>query len=219
MKHYYIYKITFLCGNLAGCYYIGKRTTVKNIEDDNYFGSGVIPKKYYKKYPPIIGETIQKEILEICNSKEELADKEKVWINDLYFTDDKCVNQKAGGDGGFASGFWKGKHLSEETKHKISESLKDKQLSEEHKKHISEAQKGKKKHSEESRKKISEANKGKIVSTKSRKKISEANKGKPSWNKGKTLSDEHKRKLSEAHKGKKFSEEHRRKISEAHKKE
>lgn len=199
MKHYYIYKITFLCGNLAGCYYIGKRTTIKNIEDDNYFGSGVIPKKYYKKYPPIIGETIQKEILEICNSKEELADKEKVWIADLYLTDDKCVNKKAGGDGGFAPELWKGKHLSEEHRRKLSEAAK-----------LRTGEKNSfygKKHSEETLNKISKSLKGKKSgennpmygkglfgesngmygkhhSEETRKKMSEKRKGRIPWNKG-----------------------------------
>jgi hypothetical protein len=156
LKHYYIYKITFLCGNLAGCYYIGKHITSKNIENDNYFGSGVIPQSYYKKYPPIIGKTIQKEILEICNSKEELADKEKVWINDLYFTDDKCVNQKAGGDGGWISRY--GFKHSEETKSKMRKPKTD-----EFKRKLSESKKGKKRGpmSEEQKEKIRNSMKGK----------------------------------------------------------
>ena len=49
-----------------------------------------------------------------------------------------------------------GKHLSEETKKKLSEARKGKPKSEEHKKKLSEAHKGKH-HSEESKKKISEA--------------------------------------------------------------
>ena len=56
--------------------------------------------------------------------------------------------------------FRKGKHLSAETRKKLSEANKGKTLSAEHKKKLSEAQKG---HcvSEETKKKISEASKGK----------------------------------------------------------
>ena len=52
-----------------------------------------------------------------------------------------------------------GKHLSEETKNKISYAKKGKQFSEEHKKKLSEAHKGKPK-TEETRNKMSEARKG-----------------------------------------------------------
>ena len=54
----------------------------------------------------------------------------------------------------------KGKHISEETKRKISEAMKGKHFSEEWKKKISEANRGKH-HSEETKKRISEVMKGK----------------------------------------------------------
>ena len=85
-----------------------------------------------------------------------------------------------------------GKHHSEETKRKISDSHKGKTHREDTKRKMSESRKGKH-HSEETKKKLSESNKGK------------------------TLSEEHSRKLSEAHKGNHHSEETRRKMSEAHK--
>lgn len=72
--------------------------------------------------------------------------------------------------------------LPEETKRKISNSLKGNKLS------------------EETKMKISEANKGRIFSEKHKRKMSEANRGK-------ILSEEHKRKISESLKGK----PHRRK--------
>ena len=74
----------------------------------------------------------------------------------------------------------KGKNLSDETRKKISESLKGSQLTEEHRKNISEAQKGRsacnkgKHHTEETRRKMSESLKGKHRSDETRKKISEA---------------------------------------------
>lgn len=40
-RFYYIYKISFLCGEPKGRYYIGKRTYFgSDIESDNYTGSG-----------------------------------------------------------------------------------------------------------------------------------------------------------------------------------
>lgn len=85
------------------------------------------------------------------------------------------------------------KHVSEETKRKISETLKGHTVSEEIRKKISESGKGRKL-SEEHRRKLLEAIKGKHHSEEWNRKISEAKKGKP-------RSEECKRKLSEAHKG------------------
>ena len=67
----------------------------------------------------------------------------------------------------------KGKHLSAETRKKISEARKGKHLS------------------KESRKKISEANKGE----------NNPRFGKPAWNNGKHLSEETRTKMGESHKG------------------
>ena len=83
------------------------------------------------------------------------------------------------------------KHLSIETKRKISNSLKGR---------------------------IS-WNKGKELSDEIKRKMSEARKGRAPWNKGKTgvYSDETRRKLSEAGNGKKHSEKTKKKMSEARK--
>lgn len=100
-KFHYIYKITCLCGNLNGYYYIGKHSTTHDDPlDDGYYGGGVIIRNYYKKYPPQIGVTITKEILElnedvVSNSKRELE-----IIGDLWKTDQLCLNRKKGGEGG-----------------------------------------------------------------------------------------------------------------------
>ena len=59
---------------------------------------------------------------------------------------------------------------------------------------------------------------GKHHSEEARRKMSEAKKGKSAWNKGRTASIATRRKLSESHKGKKLSEEHRKKIADAAKK-
>ena len=89
-----------------------------------------------------------------------------------------------------------GKHHSEETRGKISESLKGQHPSEETKKKMSEAKKGKKRKpfTEETRRKMSEAKKGRTFSEETRRKISETMKGK----KHGPMSEEHRRKISEA---------------------
>ena len=197
-RYYYIYKITFLKGSLNGKYYIGKKVGHKSdMINDGYFGSGRVCKRYYKKYPPVISETITKEILEVCESKEQLAECEKKWIGDLWETDENCVNLKRGGEGGC------GPH-SDETKRKISENhkgMKNKHHSDETKKKMSKQRKGEnnsmygvhrygkyapmysKHHSDETKRKISEQCKGRI-----------------SPNKGIKFSEEHKQKMSEARK-------------------
>lgn len=75
-----------------------------------------------------------------------------------------------------------GKHLSEDTKRKLSEAHKGKTLSEEHRRKMSEVRKGEKnplfgkKHSKEVKRKISEAMKGRVFSEETRRKLSEATK-------------------------------------------
>ena len=76
-----------------------------------------------------------------------------------------------------------GKHLSEESRKKLSESKKGKHRSEETRKKISESKKGK--HlSVETRKKLSESIKGKHRSEETRKKMSESHKGNHWYNNG-----------------------------------
>ena len=100
-KHHYIYKITCLCGSLAGCYYIGKHSTLKpDAELDGYYGGGVIINNYYKKYPPVQNKTIIKEILEYNPTIEDNSRREKEIIGNLFETDPKCLNKKKGGEGG-----------------------------------------------------------------------------------------------------------------------
>lgn len=84
----------------------------------------------------------------------------------------------------------KGKHHSEETCRKISDSMKG------------------------------EKNPfyGKTHSEETRRKMSEVKKGKNTWNKGMPASIETRYKMSKSHKGKKLSEEHKKKIADAAKK-
>ena len=111
-----------------------------------------------------------------------------------------------------------GKHHSDETRHKMSESQKGRKISEETKRKIAEKMRGKpsrhrgKPHSLETRRKISEAHKGKTLSEEHRRKMSEANrgksrnKGKTPWNKGKRFTLETRRKMSEAQKDRRKKE-------------
>ncbi len=97
----------------------------------------------------------------------------------------------------------KGKKYTEETKRKMSESLKGNRNA-----------KGFK-HTEEAKRKIGEASKvretGKTRSEESKRKMSESHKGKK-------LTEEHKRKIGEKSKGRKHTEEAKRKMRETHKK-
>lgn len=101
----YIYKITVNDSNsiLYNCYYIGRHISKKF--DDGYYGSGVIIKDYINKKGT---DFLKKDILCICESENELNEKELKSIGDLYQTDSyfnggKCLNMKAGGDCGLAN--------------------------------------------------------------------------------------------------------------------
>lgn len=167
---YYTYKITLLKGSLAGHYYYGQHRT--NNLNDGYAGSGRVIKDYFKKYPKIEGITYVKSILQFYNDENELNLAEKDLIGDKYITDNLCINLKQGGtnipSGGGKLGnksrlgkhnskehnakiglsnsiSLKGRHISEDVKHKISQSLigiKRNPFSNEHKRKLSEKKKG-----------------------------------------------------------------------------
>lgn len=214
---YCIYKITNL---VNGKTYIGQHK-YKNLYD-SYMGSGKHLKRAQKKYGI---ENFEKEIIySRIQYKETADDMERFAIAKERSIGKAEYNIADGGQGGGI----KGTKLSEETKRKISESLKGNKNgcgkhSEEHNKKISDALK-RKSLSEETRRKLSEAHKGKKrgpMSEEQKRKISESRKGK-----GKPRTDETKQKISEALKGNTHalgtkhnrSEEYRKKMSEAKKK-
>lgn len=86
-----IYKTTNL---ITGMSYIGKAT--RNIK--SYLGSGIHIQAAIRKYGK---ENFSKEILEVCESLEHLAEREKYWIH-FYnaVTDPMFYNISAGGEGG-----------------------------------------------------------------------------------------------------------------------
>lgn len=202
---YYIYRMTH---TPTGRTYIGQRKMPKGCLCpylDKYNGSGVVWRQIFKAHP---GEC-SKEVLAVAVSKADIDNLEIRYIaEERAINPEGCVNIANGGDCGPVMcgednpNF--GKHLSEETKRKMSE-----------------AKRGEKHHffgkhlSEETRRKMSEARKGennplfgKHFSEESKRKMSEAKRGKHH-------SDETKRKMSESLKGRQFSDETRRKISEA----
>lgn len=190
-KYLYIYKITNKLNNKI---YIGQRaSTVEPSLDTKYMGSGIHIKRSIKNHGK---ENFIKEIIEVCESKEQLNQREIYWIG-FYLSRNPIIgyNISKGGDGGINWIDGKcpniGLKRSEETKNKIRlirinqpSPNKGKKMSDEQKLKLSETHKGKpspmigKHHSEETKLKISISNKGKI-----------------SWNKGKQFSDETKLKM------------------------
>ena len=173
---YYIYRITNKVNNKT---YIGQHKYKKL--NDSYMGSGKLIKRAQKKYGM---ENFEKEILySRIQYKETVDAMERFAIAKERALGKAEYNLASGGEGG-NGGANKGKHPSEETKRKLSESHKGNRPSEETRQKMSEARKGKK-HSEEWVRKISEAQKGRKLSEEHRRKLSEAKKGKTPWNKGK----------------------------------
>lgn len=155
---------------INGKKYIGKDS--KN--NPKYLGSGKYLKLAIKKYGK---ENFNKNILQYCNSLDELNQAEVEWIVklncknsvDYYNVIDTVTPCR------------KGRPLSKEHRQKISNSHKGKKHSTETRRKLSLIKKGKKrgKYSVEHRAAISEGQKGRKISDITRKKISNTKKGKP----------------------------------------
>ena len=91
-KYHYIYKIT----RDDGRFYIGMHST--DVLDDGYFGSGKIITRSIKKHG--LARHV-KEILEFCESRDELKAREKILITDEMRGAVLCMNIAPGGGGGF----------------------------------------------------------------------------------------------------------------------
>jgi hypothetical protein len=81
---------------VTGRFYIGMHST-ENL-DDGYLGSGKILWRSIKKY----GKNHHSlEIIENCESREVLREREKQLVNDDLLKDELCMNLNRGGDGGW----------------------------------------------------------------------------------------------------------------------
>ena len=110
----YIYKTTNLSNNKI---YIGQHKSPEY--DNNYFGSGNLIKLAIKKYGK---QNFKNEILEECNSPEELDDRERYYIN-KYKSNDISIGYKISNGG--QKRFFTGLKHSDESKRKMSESAKN----------------------------------------------------------------------------------------------
>lgn len=133
----YVYKTTNLLNNKI---YIGKRVYRKK-DDDWYLGSGVYLNRAIKKYGR---DNFKKEIIEWCDNKTHLCEREIYWISYFNSTDHKIgYNLSLGGDGG---------NVGEEAYIKIANKLRGKKKSKEFGEKISKALKGKPKSKEHNEK-------------------------------------------------------------------
>jgi len=216
-----IYKTTNLINEKI---YIGK----DKHNNPSYYGSGKLLILAIKKYGK---HNFKKEIIEECHSLEELNKSEIYWIEKLDATNKEIgYNLLKGGDGGAIFG----RVLSEETKQKISNSLKGHIVLQDTRTLIKQNNKGVsrnkgKKVLDETKEKLRSINLGKKLSIETKNKMSDAKKNLPikhlidqaPWNKGKTLSDETKNKISKSKKGKSYgkikflSNETKNKISDS----
>jgi hypothetical protein len=110
-KYYYLYKIT---NNINGHFYYGIHST--NNLNDGYMGSGKRLQDAYVKYGI---ENFTKEIVQFCNSLEELSNLEKEIVNEELINNPNCYNLSIGGY-----------FLTENDLQKLSKSNKDSQKGE-----------------------------------------------------------------------------------------
>lgn len=171
MKKFYVYKITCLCDEWKGMYYIGSHYGKL---DDSYAGRGVKIQEYFKKYGK--KNTYKRTILAI-GTQENIAELEKSYIK-KHINKRKCLNKIVAGNG--LTFFGKTHVMSDEQKAKISVRMKGVKrgpFTEEHKRKLSKSHKGSKL-PEEAKIKIGKAHKGKIVSDETKEKMRLAHTGK-----------------------------------------
>lgn len=130
--YYTVYKIT---NTINGKIYIGchKTTSLR----DNYMGSGVAIKNAIKAYGK---ENFVKEILGVFDNKDDMFLLEKELVNSEFIKTDQTYNMKEGGSGGWdhvqtpkirmkrserLENYYKINGVSDATKKKISDKLKE----------------------------------------------------------------------------------------------
>ena len=112
----FIYKTT---NKINGKIYIGKLVRESKV----YLGSGKILKLSLEKYGR---DNFTREIIEYCDCKTQLIEREKFWIKHYNSTDRNIgYNLTKGGDGGSTNNFFLNKKLTPEHKLKISQNHHD----------------------------------------------------------------------------------------------
>lgn len=190
LKHNgYIYKVTNI---ITGQFYIGQRSSYKGTPEEDlgihYFTSSKVVKPLFKNNT----SEWKKEILYRDINYAEMLDYREGYEIHKVINNEFCLNKS---DPLIHPGFiTAGKHITEETKKKISEATKGpnnhnygKHPSEEARRKMSIAEKG-----------SNNYNYGKHITEETKRKMSIAEKGQISWNKGKHHSEETKKKISEA---------------------
>jgi hypothetical protein len=181
-KDYYGY-VYLVQDNKTGLVYVGqKKGRVEDSKD--YFGSGVIIRHIIKKRGKA---DLQKIVLELCYSKEELTERE-TFYKFKYNAFDRLYGYNiaicdTGGD------TWTYSSIESQEKRRLA----------------SRTSTPNKKHSEEWKRALSAKLKGRKHSKETRKKQSESLKGKNTWTKGIKFSKGHNKAISKTRKNKKLS--------------
>jgi group I intron endonuclease len=197
-----VYKTTNL---VNGKFYIGQDSN----NNPEYLGSGLLLKKAIEKYGR---ENFVKEIVEVCNTKEQLNEREIFWI-------EKTKAKNLGYN--IADGGHGGNTYSEETRKRISELFKGREVSEqtiEKRKETRAKNPEKYKLTEGRKQSIGDFHRGKVISEEQKQKLSERMKAFDNYSPkflemqtrdktgengsmwGKTHSDETRKKMSDSHK-------------------
>lgn len=199
-----IYKTTNI---INGKFYIGQDS--KN--DPNYLGSGLLLNRAIEKYGI---ENFKKEILEVCENKKHLNEREIYWIKETK-AKELGYNIADGGHGGNT--------YTEETKQRVSKLFTNRYISEEtiEKRKTTRAKNPEKyKLSEERKKRIGDFHKNKKISEEHKQAISHYMKNSATYSEEFLAMQKSENKKGEngSNWGKKASLETRKKQSEAHKK-
>lgn len=214
--------IVYITTNLVnGKIYIGK----DKHNNEKYFGSGLLLKEAIKKYGIL---NFKKEILDHCDSLEDLNEKEKFWIDQYQsFKREIGYNLTLGGDGGLTV-------LDDDKREKIYEKIKTENLLLSKDELSSKYGKNKGRelgpHSEETKKKIGDKNRGEnngmygsvpwnkggnCYTEEQLKNFSDSHIGQIPWNKGVPATEESKKNQSIKMKGRKMSTETKSKLSQS----
>ena len=189
-----------------GCTRDYKKRWKRHISDSKNMHKNYALHKAIQKYGV---ENFIFEVIEECTSIEVMKDREKEFIKDFNTFHGDGYNMTEGGDGVLSGA------VSQETRDKLSKSLKGRIFTDEHKKNIVIGLKNSKykrpSPSQETRDKLSKSLKGRIFTDEHKKNIGEANKGRK-------MSDYTKEQLRKSNIGKKLSEETKAKLSIASKK-